>query len=109
MPTMAYFCLTLIQESAKDCKVGNEKLRKAAARKYSVECEVLNTLGRLSTGGAAHEARKAGQPPMQPLTQQEREWTVEAVKALIRRAGEYAYDPDGQLPQVTMADLPAIE
>jgi hypothetical protein len=47
---------------------------------------------------------------LDPLTEAEQRWIRAAVKMLIRRKGEYDYDPSAadSLKQMTMADLPAL-
>jgi hypothetical protein len=35
-------------------------------------------------------------------------WIEAAVRALVRRAGEYAADPTRALPRVTMVELPNL-
>ena len=100
LTSMAYICLTVLEASASS--------RKNASKQYCVDYAILDVLGKLcSTKGDVAEARKApkgGQ--FIPLSQKEREWIVSAIKMLIRRAGEYAYDPGASLKQLTMKDLP---
>ena len=42
---------------------------------------------------------------LKPLTQKERDWIIKTVKVLIRRAGEWAYDPTGQHSLITMEQI----
>jgi hypothetical protein len=99
---MAYFCLTVVEERAG----GRDK----AAGRYAIEPNVLKTLGRLtSTVGDDKEARKAkGRTERRPHTGAEKAWIEAAVRALIRRAGEWASDPRASLPQIIMSDLPRL-
>lgn len=102
LTSMANMCLTILQAS-----VGG---RKEAAQKYGISREVLNKLGNIcDKKGSENEARKAptdGQ--FTPLSSDEKTWIVKVVKAMIRRVGEYAYDPDINFKQLTMADFPDI-
>jgi hypothetical protein len=93
---MAYTCLTRFRYGSG----GN----KEAASRYHVDINVLKKLGRLSsTLGDETAARKwdSGHAH-QPLSEGDREWVEDAVKLLIYRAGQYASDPDGEWPKITM-------
>jgi len=107
LTSMAYMCLTVLEASASD---GGDKRRRNAARKYSIDYEVLSTLGKLSsTKGDIAEARKSpDKGEFAPLTSQETEWIVQAVKMLVRRAGQYAHDPMAELTPIGMGDLPDL-
>ena len=99
---MAYTCLTRFKYG-----VGNNK---EAASRYRVSRNVLDKLGTLSTtSGDETMARKwvSGRPP-QPLTDREKEWVEDAIRLLIYRAGQYASDPDGEWPKITMKHLPQL-
>ena len=100
LPGMAYFCLTVLEESA-----GN---RAAIASKFNVAGSVLSSLGRLTGEKGGTEARK-GQGRTHEFTPVERKWLDEAVKRLIRRAAEVAHDPAQSRQQITMADLPYVK
>ena len=58
------------------------------------------------------DARKLAIPIVipTPLTDVERGWIRETVKMLIRRKGEYDFDPSSaaSLRQITLADLPKL-
>jgi hypothetical protein len=99
---MAYTCVTRFKYGAG----GN----KDAASRYHVSKNVLEKLGRLSTtSGDETTARKwDSRHAHQPLTDREKEWVEDAVKLLIYRAGQYASDPDGEWPEITMKDLPQL-
>ena len=77
---------------------------------YRVDYEVLDTLGRLSTTlGDEAEARKLGpQSELRSPSAQEVTWIEAALRLLIRRAGQYAADPQKQRAILTMADLPEL-
>ena len=102
LTSMAYMCLTILETGADS--------RKEAARQYSIDYDVLGTLGKLtSTKGDPKEARKFPKNgKFDPLRPKEKEWIVSVIKALIRRAGEYAYDPKAKLKQLSIKDFPDL-
>ena len=97
---MAYTCLTRFKYGADGDK--------EAASRYHVSKNVLKKLGELSsTSGDETTARKwVSGRPLQPLTEREIEWVEDALRLLIYRAGQYASDPDGEWPKITMKHLP---
>ena len=101
LPSMAYFCLTIVEARARS--------RAAASRMLAIEEKVLQKLGELtSVKGETATARKA--PPTGtaiPLSGKEPTWIEAAVKQLIRRLGEYR--SGHTLPKITMADLPPLD
>jgi hypothetical protein len=107
LQSMANFCLTVIEYSVPNKK--NGKVRKKAAHMYSVEEGVLDKLEYLAGNvGDSLSARKFGVKEPRALNTQETEWIKEALKKLIRRAGEYAAVPQKQRQQITMAVLPPL-
>ena len=96
LTSMAYFCLTTLQ--GKDGRAG-------AAARYWISKRVLRRLSMLSSTKGGFGARKA-EGVRQDLTQQERQFLEAAVKTMIHRAAEVAYDPDARLTEITMRDLP---
>lgn len=102
LTSMTYFCFTVLKVSAGG--------RKRAAVKYNIHDDVLNKLSELcSTKGDEKEIRKAQKDKKYiPLTPVEKQWIQEVVKSLIRRAGEWAYDPKGRFDQITMRDFPSL-
>jgi hypothetical protein len=102
LASMAYFCLTLLEGSAGS--------RDRAAKQYGISGKVLDTLGRLTTEiGDEQTARKASRlRERRPYTGAEKTWLEATVKALIRRAGEWAYAAEAQRPTLTMEDLPKL-
>jgi hypothetical protein len=102
LASMAYMCLTTLEASAGG--------RKEAARQYNIANAVLDNLGNLTANkGNREEARKfPKEGKFEPLRPKEKEWIVSVIKALIRRAGEYAYDPNAKLKQVSMRDFPDL-
>jgi hypothetical protein len=100
LPSMAYFCLTVVEAYARG--------RRRAAREYRIHPDILRRLGEFtSTRGDAGTARKAADnSTYRPLTQPETAWVEAAVRAIIRRVGECgAID---SLPQINMSDLPRL-
>jgi hypothetical protein len=108
LASMAYFCLTVLEWSTNRKKDKRAK----AAQMYNIDKKVLSDLGALTVDrGTPLEARKRGTgATLVPLTDAEQCWVRQAVKRIIRRKGEYDYDPVNgtSLPQITMADLPKI-
>jgi len=98
--SMAYFCLTFIETISGG--------RKPAASRYNAEFDVLNELGKLtSSRGDGKTARKIKRGSgLSPLSPQEITWIETAIKALIRRVGEYS--PGVLLPKLKMSNLPII-
>jgi hypothetical protein len=99
--SMAYFCLTVIQTKAGS--------RANAARVFSINENVLNKLGELtSLRGDLLTARKVspGSTPS-PLSDKENKWIEATVKRLIRRVGEYS--SDRVLSIINFSDLPSLD
>jgi len=108
LTSMAYMCLTVLEESSRNSSNHNKRNnpRGKASYRYSIDYDVLDKLGELTARGEELEARKAPKNgTLKPLTPQERDWIIRAVKAMIRRAGEWAYDPDGQHGLITMEQI----
>ena len=107
LPSMAFFCLTVVEASLGLCTKGRQN-RPAAATAYYIDKDILSTLGTLtSEHGDATSARKAHD--LKPLTARAKHWIQEAVLVLIRRLGEHAAEPDTPKPMITMADLPSLK
>lgn len=105
LTSMAYMCLTVLEASAGN---GGKK-RANAATKYNIDYSVLDTLGKLSEKGDAKDARKVPKNgSFKPLSQVEKEWIVSVIKALIKRAGEYVYNPAAKLQGITMNNFPQL-
>jgi hypothetical protein len=99
LPAIAYFCLTLVEHNAGG--------RKPAATVYNIEFDILDELGKLTSRGDEKTARKIKKgSTLIPLLPQEITWIEAAIKALIRRVGEYR--PGVQLHKLKMADLPNL-
>ena len=103
LTSMAYMCLTVAEASAGG--------RQEAAERYQTHPNVLGKLGELSsTRGSLLEVRKAPKHGIYlPLTPKERKWIEAVIRALIRRVGEWAYDPETTLDRLTMDDFPELD
>lgn len=101
---VAYQCLTILDGSSG----ARRGRRRRAAEKYRIDYEVLRKVGKLTgenVGGPGECRKGLGGTP---YTEPQKTWLGAVVKAFIRRAGEYAANPGGALPQITMADLPPL-
>ena len=101
LTSMAYFCFTML---TKRLNKGHEK----AATKYRIEDSILKDIEKLSSikGGPAGARKALG--VSQDLTTAESHFLREAVKLMIRRVAEVAYDPDKDLPLIRRSDLPSL-
>ena len=100
LAAMAYFCFTVY--------VNNGSLAAAAGR-YGFSKPVLKKLSELtSTVGDVGTARKADVRHPRPYTGEEIRWIEDVVKAMIRRAGEWAFDPNQTFDTLTMTSFPPI-
>jgi hypothetical protein len=104
--SMAYFCLTLLEQSTE--RRFNQ--RKHAARRYAVSIELLDAFGKLvSERGDATQARKYSRDlPRTSLTASEEAWLSRAVRLIIRRKAEYDKAPGRQFSQIGLEQLPPI-
>ena len=93
LATMAYFCLTMIENNPTTKKDASSRVR--------------DKIRYLSSGKGGQQARKADGTGTD-LTAQDRLFLEEAIKAVIRRAAETAHAPDHNLPKISMSDLPAL-
>ena len=102
---MANLCLTVLEDSGQQAAGGSGNKRKAAANHYRISIPVLNEVAMLSAKKGGPVARKA-EGRHDPFTKEETGFLEAAVTAFVRRAAEKAADPNGNLPLITMADLP---
>lgn len=102
---VANVCLTVLESSALQATGGNGSKRKAAANQYQIALPVLKRVAMLSAKKGGPVARKA-EGRGDPFTKEETHFLEAAVAAFVRRAAEKAADPYGNLPLITMADLP---
>ena len=108
--SMAYFCLSMLEDppsqSSEQRKPSNK--RRVAAKKFAIDEWVLSKIGHLSsTKGEEHARKRAGTG--QPLSPEEYNFLVQAVKAIIRRAAEREYMPEDDLPKILRSSLPPLE
>ncbi len=103
LAVMANFCLTVLENTVQS----NKNRRKKAARHYDFEYKVLNEIGQLCANKGGAEARKADGID-QDLSDEERRFLEEAVKAIIRRAAEVAADPNGTRDTIVLSDFPDL-
>jgi len=99
---MGNVCLTLLE--------GNAGTREKAARQYGISSKVLDKLGYLvSAVGDDRTARKLKKlREFRAHTHAEIVWVEAAVKALIRRVGEWEFDHEASRRKLTMSDLPKL-
>lgn len=97
--SMAYFCLTVVLSSRKG--------RREAAKKYKISMNVLNRISMLSSNRGGSQARKADGMAT-PLTGRECRFLEQAIRVVIRRAAERAFNPNVVLPQISLSDLPSL-
>ena len=91
LPSMAYFCLTVVEGLERTNSDGKEKgKRKAAAEKLRIDLKVLEKIGQLSSELGGIEARKR-EGKEQKLSDKECNFLEGAVQVLIRRAAEYEH------------------
>ena len=91
LPSMAYFCWTMIKDSPTTRRDFSSKVR--------------NKISRLSSEKGGQHARKADGRAKE-LTAQESLFLEEAIKVIIRRVAERAHAPDSGLPKISLSDLP---
>lgn len=107
LPSMAYFCLTVLETSARNVP-GKGRNREKALRAYAIQDKVLGKLGELTSKyGDAETARKAGGTG-RPLTSAERDWVEKCLRVLIRRVGEKAADPHAKFDRIAVSSLPQL-
>ena len=106
---LAYFCLTILEDEATSgANFGRKERRRRTAAKFDIEVVVLNKVGDLSsTKGGKMGARKV-EGTSQDFSTGERLFLRHAVKRMIRRAAEKAYDPARQLEEIKLSDLPPL-
>ena len=105
LASMAYFCLTVLESSTKTNR--KEKPRKVAAEMYEIKLEVLDKIGHLSSKRGGQQARKASGKD-NDLTDQDRRFLKKAIEVVILRVAEKAHDPDSDLPETSLSDLPPV-
>ena len=99
LPTMAYFCLTVLESKFQS--------RQNAARKCRIDVQILHTIGELTDKKGGDEARKA-KGSGKDLTRQEKRFLKKAIEETIFRAAQVAADESQCLPTITLATLPSL-
>lgn len=99
LSSMAYFCLTVLENSAGG--------RKASAQKYQIAKRVLEKIGYLSSEKGGSEARKAG-GVTEELTEEGR-FLKQAIEKIIRRMAEKTCDPTAELDKISLTDLQNVK
>src|SRR5262249_31197976 len=104
--SMANACMTLLEGSTG----ATRRVREAFCQTYRIDRAVRDKLGDIvSERGGPAEARKfRSRATMTPLTEKEKQWVKDVVKAMIRRKAEYDADPSAPLQQITLADFVPI-
>ena len=105
--SMAYFCLTLLEDTAKRHYTGGQNIGKrvAASRYYQIEKKILEEIGNLTSNkGGRSEARK-NQGIDQDLTSKERLFLNQVIREIVRRAAEKTYNPTVELRKISLSDL----
>lgn len=102
LASMAYMCLTVLEVSAGS--------RKDAGKLYGVDMKVLNKLGDLTSNvGDQQTARKVPRGgSLRPHTPAEIAWVKAVIERLIRRVGEYTFDPNSARATLGMVDFPNL-
>jgi hypothetical protein len=104
LPTMAYFCLTVLEAAAG----GGRNARRKAATMYNIKYQVLKKLGELTSVRGDHStARKMLTPETTPLSGEEDAWIQATIKQIIWRLGDQR--SPATLPTITMAALPRLK
>ena len=111
LPSMAYFCLTMLEYRFTGNSGGSS--RDKAAEHFRVDRDVLNHIGRLTgdkVGKGGRGARKAidGKGIPEDFSPEEQLFLAGAIRHLILQAARVAAPPDADIPKITMADLPPL-
>ena len=107
---MAYFCLTMLEDPPKPKKEGLRlsSKRKAAAKRYCIEENVLAKIGHLCATKGGREAARKSAGVSAELTEMNRKFLDESVRKMILRAAEKAHPSGRNLPMIALSDLPSL-
>ena len=94
---MANFCLTVLESAAGS--------RRAASQRFGISMRVLCRVGVLCDSKGGDDARKA-KGRDHPLTQHDEQFLQLVVRVMIRRAAEFAHDPNVSFELLTTSHLP---
>ncbi|MCY4005714.1 MAG: hypothetical protein OXE84_02640 [Rhodobacteraceae bacterium] len=103
LPSMAYFCFTVLESMAGRARKRTER-RQAAAEKFSVAVDVLNRVGDLSSEAGGPAARKQV-GINQPYSPDDETFLRTAIQHMIFRAAEVAHDPDTPREPITLETI----
>jgi hypothetical protein len=95
--------MTMLDAKAPPGKGGSQTRRRAEAH-YETGSGVLKKLGELTAMAGGYYARKH-RGIKHPFSANEHDWLVKAIPALMLRMGEREKNPNGKLPERTVADL----
>ena len=100
LASMSYFCLTVLETKFRS--------RGEAAHKCKIDLAVLRKIGDLTANRGGPQARKAGGAGTE-LSSQEISFLSQAIAKLILRVAQVAADPNQNLPQISLPDLPVLK
>jgi hypothetical protein len=100
--SMAYFCLTVVET------VYGKGNRRDASKALQIDPKVLNKLGELTERGDAATARKVKPGPARLLSGAELAWVDEAIRVIIRRAGNLVAGGTPEPVWLRLKDLPTL-
>ena len=97
LPSMAYFCITVMRHSAKrECVSPTDR--------YRISKSVLKRAQCLASRKGGSQARKADGMKKE-LSAEESRFLEQAVRSIIQRMAEVAANPDCHFSKITMSDL----
>ena len=99
LPSMAYFCLDLLERRA-----GGQI---EASREFRISRQTLRKIAELSSVKGGMDERKA-EGVGNDLSSGERQFLDRAVKRKIRRMAEKRFAPEGELPEISLSNLPPL-
>ncbi len=100
LPSVAQFCLTMLEKSA-----GN---RDKAAKKFEIEPKVLNKVGALANDKGGRSMARKAKGIDKDFTLEETRFLACVVKVFIRRVAEEAQSPGGPFRRITTKDFPEV-
>ena len=103
LPSMAYFCLIVLESMAGRAKKRTER-RQAVAEKFRVAVDVLKRVGDLSSEAGGPAARKET-GLHQRYAPNDETFLRTAIQHMIFRAAEVAHDPDVPRELITLETI----
>ncbi|MDE0248198.1 MAG: hypothetical protein OXU69_00120 [Gemmatimonadota bacterium] len=97
LPSMAYFCITVMKRAARREGV-------SPTDRFRISRNVLRTAQRLASQMGGSQARKADATEKE-LSAEESRSLEQAIRFIIQRMAEVAADPDRHYSTITMSDL----